>query len=393
MKVTTSSTPVISSGSSGAAVRELQQLLKARGFNPGPIDGVYGPKTRAAVIAFQKANGLVADGIAGPKTWAALRSTSTSAKSSSGGAQPMLQMGSKGSAVVTLQKALKAQGFNPGAADGIFGPNTRAAVIAFQRARGLTVDGIVGPQTWKALGASSASSSKPAGSSKSSGSQPTLKYGSKGAAVVTLQKTLKARGFDPGPADGIFGANTRAAVLAFQASRGIAVDGVVGPQTWKELAKAGPVSGNPNIGGSTLREKILNLARSQIGTLEYGNNGGPALKYQNFFGRGYEPWCADFVSWVFTNAGKPFNDPYCPSIVNKLKAMGHWKGKSNPQPGDMVIFDWDGGLADHIGIVEKVNPDGSIVTIEGNTTNPSTGQQGVWRRTRYLSQIEGFGFP
>lgn len=88
------------------------------------------------------------------------------------------------------------------------------------------------------------------------------------------------------------------------------------------------------------------------------------------------------------------NDPYCPSVVTDLKAQGKWKGRSNPQPGDLVLFDWDrDGRADHIGIVEKVNADGSIATIEGNTTNPQTGREGVWRRTRSMSTILGFGAP
>lgn len=65
---------------------------------------------------------------------------------------PTLRMGSQGASVVELQRLLLAHGFNPGAIDGIFGPQTQSAVMAFQRSRGLTVDGIVGVQTWTALG-------------------------------------------------------------------------------------------------------------------------------------------------------------------------------------------------------------------------------------------------
>jgi hypothetical protein len=63
----------------------------------------------------------------------------------------MLSVGSRGSDVTRLQNALKAAGYNPGAADGIFGPKTKAAVVAFQRAKHLSVDGVVGPQTNGAL--------------------------------------------------------------------------------------------------------------------------------------------------------------------------------------------------------------------------------------------------
>jgi len=56
----------------GAAVKRLQQALKAAGYNPGPIDSDFGAKTAAAVAAYQLAKGLVPDGEAGPKTMRAL---------------------------------------------------------------------------------------------------------------------------------------------------------------------------------------------------------------------------------------------------------------------------------------------------------------------------------
>lgn len=60
------------SGPSGEAVETLQKKLLGQGINPGPIDGVFGPKTEAAVQRFQESEGLDADGIAGNKTFAAL---------------------------------------------------------------------------------------------------------------------------------------------------------------------------------------------------------------------------------------------------------------------------------------------------------------------------------
>jgi peptidoglycan hydrolase-like protein with peptidoglycan-binding domain len=61
-------------GDTGPDVTEIQNALRAKGFNPGPADGVFGPGTKAAVIAFQEANGLVVDGIVGPLTLNKLRS-------------------------------------------------------------------------------------------------------------------------------------------------------------------------------------------------------------------------------------------------------------------------------------------------------------------------------
>ncbi len=69
-------------------------------------------------------------------------------------ADPTLQQGSTGPAVVELQTLLTRAGYSPGTADGNFGPMTKTAVMSFQRARGLTADGIVGPMTWAALRAS-----------------------------------------------------------------------------------------------------------------------------------------------------------------------------------------------------------------------------------------------
>ena len=62
-------------GSRGPPVFELQLLLISKGFDAGRVDGVFGAKTKAAVVAFQRAKGLAADGVVGPKTWAQLRSS------------------------------------------------------------------------------------------------------------------------------------------------------------------------------------------------------------------------------------------------------------------------------------------------------------------------------
>lgn len=63
---------MLKQGSKGEAVTALQKKLAAQGINPGPVDGVFGPKTEAAVKRYQERSGLTSDGIAGPKTLAAL---------------------------------------------------------------------------------------------------------------------------------------------------------------------------------------------------------------------------------------------------------------------------------------------------------------------------------
>jgi peptidoglycan hydrolase-like protein with peptidoglycan-binding domain len=306
---------------------------------------------------------------------------------------PTLSRGATGASVKQLQQALANAGFSPGAIDGDFGAKTDAAVKAFQKAKGLGVDGVVGPKTWSALKSGTVAPPPPASSS-----QPVLRSGDMGGDVRDAQTLLAKHGFLPSSGvDGQFGPQTRSAVVAFQRAKGLSADGVIGPATWKALG--GTVSTTPTTptqpaGSTALRQSMLDQARSQLGNLETGSNGGAILKYPNYFGRSSEAWCADFVSWVSQKSGGKMNNPYCPSVVNELKAAGNWKGKSNPQPGDLVLFDWDDdGVSDHIGLVEKVNSDGSLTTLEGNTSKPGGGQEGVWRKTRYMSDVMGFGNP
>ena len=133
--------PLVQQGSKEHPVRTLQYLLRARG-HAVTVDGIFGPKTAAAVRAFQNAKHLTADGIVGPKTWSAL----------------ILQVseGSTGDAVRGVQEEFQYRNLSGDPSkglqvDGIFGPKTTAAVRGFQQALGITVDGIVGPLTWRAL--------------------------------------------------------------------------------------------------------------------------------------------------------------------------------------------------------------------------------------------------
>ena len=151
-------------------VRWVQSTLNRVEGAELPVDGVMSAATRSALRRFQRRRRLPADGIAGPETERALREARGPAQPQpepardlgeiyefetldleSATSMPTLRQGSRGSAVTDLQRRLAAAGFSPGAADGIFGSLTGAAVRSFQRARGLGADGIVGPQTWGAL--------------------------------------------------------------------------------------------------------------------------------------------------------------------------------------------------------------------------------------------------
>ena len=154
------------------------------------------------------------------------------ADSAAAAAQPTVYSGSRGESVKTLQERLNAKGYNAGSVDGIFGKNTREAVIAFQKANGLAADGIVGKLTWAKLYDTTAA--LPAAST-TAGTQPTVYRGSRGDAVRRLQELLNKKGFDCGAVDGIFGSKTYAAVMAFQKANGLGADGIVGPLTWGKL--------------------------------------------------------------------------------------------------------------------------------------------------------------
>lgn len=129
-----------------------------------------------------------------------------------------VKKGSKGEAVALLQLMLNEKGYACGSADGIFGTKTKNAVEKYQKAKGLSADGIVGNNTYAKLF-----------------TDCLLKNGSRGELVKQLQTRLNEQGYKAGTADGIFGRNTEQAVKALQSVAGITVDGKVGKNTWTAL--------------------------------------------------------------------------------------------------------------------------------------------------------------
>ena len=155
----------VQEGDRGAEVTAVQQRLQELGYFPANITGFFGPVTKQAVIQFQQAKGLEPDGIVGTNTLMAMERQSQSnskpvraqssktlsnSKPAREASRRFLQLGDRGSEVSVLQDSLEAAGF-PGGANGIFDAATQKAVMRFQQAKGLTVDGIVGAQTWAAL--------------------------------------------------------------------------------------------------------------------------------------------------------------------------------------------------------------------------------------------------
>ena len=161
--------PAIKLGSRGSEVIELQAALTLLGFYTETVDGIFSQSTAIAVSKFQEAAGIAPDGIVGQDTWnrlfpvasAAIENPIANAPTTADNSEinpqapptnfPVLRRRMRGPAVRELQERLRAKGFLRVRADGVFGPETQAAVKAAQRQYQLPADGIVGRATWEAL--------------------------------------------------------------------------------------------------------------------------------------------------------------------------------------------------------------------------------------------------
>ena len=280
---------VMRSGTRGVAVKRLQQALMDLGYYYNSLDGIYDSDDIAAVKEFQKVNGLKADGIAGfetqqmlysgfampkptatpkatatPKKTATPKATATPKKTATPkptatpkktatpkptatpavGTYTLLKKGSRGNSVTQLQQRLISLHYLTGSADGIYGTGTESAVKAFQKANGLTADGIAGSATQKKLYSSSAkaaATAKPTATPKPDPASEVLRLGSTGDNVKKMQKRLVELGYLTSGVDGEFGLKTYSAVYAFQQRNGLAADGVAGSATLTKLYSSSAV--------------------------------------------------------------------------------------------------------------------------------------------------------
>ena len=110
-------------------------------------------------------------------------------------------------------------------------------------------------------------------------------------------------------------------------------------------------------------------ARTQVGVVEVPDN---KTIYGKFTGHDGQPWCGSFVMWCAAQIGFKAmpNCVYTPAGVSVFQGQGKWSNHetAKPQPGDIVFFSFDGKGIEHVGIVVKDNGDGTVTTIEGNTS-------------------------
>lgn len=149
----------------------------------------------------------------------------------SASAQLVLQEGDSGTAVSQLQDQLRALGCFEGSSTGFFGSQTRDAVIQCQQQRGITPDGVVGAETYRAFGLGN---SAPGTGSAQFGDR--LQLGDRGPGVRELQTQLQARGYYYGTIDGVFGADTQAAVVQLQNDAGRSPTGVADADVYAILS-------------------------------------------------------------------------------------------------------------------------------------------------------------
>ncbi|MBW4660887.1 MAG: peptidoglycan-binding protein [Drouetiella hepatica Uher 2000/2452] len=271
---------------SGQAVTDLQQRLTDLGYYNGEITGFYGSLTQEAVMRFQQDMGLAADGVVGSATVTALYSPSGSSAQDPSTPRSLVRRGDSGSQISELQKRLAELGYYNASISGTFDQITEDAVTRFQRDNGLPADGIVGAATETALrqpAGQSFQTTNPApsptvfNSPTNSASNPTvsnlLRLGSTGASVSELQTRLTTLGLYQGAITGNYDAQTQAAVVALQRSRGLVPDGIAGPQVTAALglpsvpggnSTSGSISGSPTQSWQEIQQARTEAQQARI---------------------------------------------------------------------------------------------------------------------------------
>ncbi len=251
----------IEEGNEGAEVTALQKKLQAAGYFDGPVTGYYGTLTQLAVSEFQQTKGLTVNGVADEVTLKALNTeTPTTSQQTISSPQvteeskvetnsiQALKKGTSSSEVTALQKQLQAAGYFDGPVTGYYGTLTQEAVIAFQKAQGISPNGIADLNTLQALNTGTPAPTQPTSPSPVVVDKPkaetkstkALEKGDRGSQVTTLQKQLQAAGYFDGPVTGYYGTLTRQAVIALQKAHGIIPDGIADSSTIEALNSTKP---------------------------------------------------------------------------------------------------------------------------------------------------------
>jgi peptidoglycan hydrolase-like protein with peptidoglycan-binding domain len=246
---------------SGVCVERIQSLLKSKGANI-VVDGQFGPNTKEAVEQFQLSRNITSDGIVGPATWAELdkspKSTATTSE------YTLLKYKITHADVEALRSILNKVGHLVDKRGRLFDSSVKLAVEKFQRENKLSVDGIVGKNTWATL--IEVARRVPTSDDHE---DRILKINDSGPAVNHLQKKMVSLGFEVA-VDGQFGSDTNEAVMFAQRVFMISSDGIVGSQTWESFNKGYSVDSAAVYRGLGSQALAMILAKAK---------GIPALSY------------------------------------------------------------------------------------------------------------------
>ncbi len=254
-------------GDRGATVDLIQRQLKALGYFEGRVDGKFRERTLYAVTRFQQDYNLISDGCADTATLNAIDArmresqiTLPESGNSHHNAGRFLGFGDSGRQVELLQRRLQELGYYRGRINGRFDRATEAALSDFQEDIGLSRTGRVDRSTRSALWQ---------GNRQTAQTQPSedlaLRRGSRGPAVRQLQSRLRSAGKNPGPINGIFGAETEFAVLRFQEQRNLPATGIATVETLAALengeTRSQRVPAVPISSSFNSRSSVLQLQR------------------------------------------------------------------------------------------------------------------------------------
>jgi CHAP domain len=231
--------------------------------------------------------------------------------------------------------------------------------------------------------------------------------------VLAAQRAL--RPYRPGPVDGEYGPLTAAATKRAKWALGYEQKDITGyygeklhafltddakpTADMKKLAKEREREREKEEKSGSLRSRMIAIAKAEVGTKEHPS-GTNRVRYSAWYSDeagasdfAVSPWCAMFVTWCASKAGSTVVNPrdarwaYCPFVVDAARHARDGLSlvsRDDVEPGDLVLFDWDGDhVADHIGLVEARGSGGTFTTIEGNTSTTSQNNGGeVMRRER-----------
>lgn len=283
---------------SARTVKEAERLLKKAGFHPGTVDGKATPAFEKALAEFQGAWGLPTTGQLDARTLSRLRGTGKRLDAHARKKDGHISVGQKSRGIAQVERRLRALGYQPGRADGVYSRETAEAVKRFRadqqdlkqngsgslsrggrkalerEVKGLRHHAYRGrrapTQGQRRLDDATAR----AAATRHGDGTVGLGVGSDGAAVKNVQKHLSAAGFSPKRWTGKFDERTEGALKAFQRRSHLEATGRVDSQTWKALKRSFILAKSGTAPAQALWEKSGAVKRSEKLLKQLGFNPG-----------------------------------------------------------------------------------------------------------------------